>query len=254
MKTTNKNHINPTAKLALAIARVLGAALKTIQMRTNEMFTASRKDGSLPFATWGRRSTLVGLIGILAITTASAVTLSFERKTANAGVDIADQLSVEIVDAGGSALFLFMNSGSVVADAVIGQIYIEDGNSTLSGFSFNTTETTTGVAFGSGATTPPGPPGVGAFTVDFSQGADSPAPHNGVDIGEMGAFDGALSPSFADVEAALISGDLRIALHVISIGTEDKSDSFLSLPSVPEPSTSMLGLIGVMMILRRRVR
>ena len=253
MKTTNKNHINPTAKLALAIGWVLGATLKTIQMRTNEMFTASRKDGSLPFATWGRRSTLVGLIGILAITTASAVTLSFERKTANAGVDIADQLSVEIVDAGSSALFLFKNSGSFVPDAVIGQIYIEDGNSTLSGFSFNTTETTTGVAFGPGAT-PLGPSGVGAFTVDFSQGADSPAHHNGVDIGEMGAFDGALSSSFADVEAALISGDLRIALHVISIGAEGESDAFLSLPSAPEPSTSMLGLIGVMMILRRRVR
>ena len=221
------------------------------------MFMASRKDGSLPFATWGRRSTLVGLIGILAITNASAVTLSFERKTANAGDDIASQLSVEIVDAGASALFLFMNSGSIVADAVIDQIYIEDGNNTLSGFSFNTTASTTGVAFGPGAT-PPGPPGVGAFTVNFSQGADNLAPQNGVDIGEIGAFDGALSSSFADVEAALISGDLRIALHVQSIGAEGESDGFLSLPPpspVPEPSVAgLLALLLLACFRRRRVR
>jgi len=198
----------------------------------------------------------LGAVFLCTSNAAFADLFGFDNISNNSGIagTLADQLFVDVTDAGsGQVQFKFSNDGLVVTTpipSVIAQIYWEDTNDLLSNPSIVGSPTTSaGVAF---TIKVPGtfPEGntIG-FTEDFEVAADNPAPHNGVDVEEMLGV--RFSGDFDKVIAALVFGDMRIGMHLISIGEEDDppSDSFVNNPNpIPEPATVLLissGLIGL---------
>jgi hypothetical protein len=88
------------------------------------------------------------------------------------------------------------------------------------------------------------------FEVDFAFTAVSPRPSNGLDPGEsiVFLFGGA---AYESVVASLVSGDFRVGLHVQEIG-DCAEDSAAFVTVIPEPGSALLGLLGALMLLRRR--
>ena len=100
---------------------------------------------------------------------------------------------------------------------------------------------------------------------EFSADVDSGSPSKGVDASAdilgiklgLGSF-----ADFADVNDAILSGDLRFGLHVRSIGAAGLSDSYINNPEglqppneVPLPAAAWLfgtGLLGLAGISRRK--
>jgi len=88
-----------------------------------------------------------------------------------------------------------------------------------------------------------------SFKVDTAFVATPPPTTNGLDPGESVVF--FFSGSVYDaLVASIVSGNFRIALHVQQIGLNGEDSA--SFVSVPEPSSALLGLVGVMLLLRRR--
>lgn len=209
---------------------------------------------------------LVGasLAGLLPATSASALPIQFGCITGNLAGDCAigeAQLAVELTDLGsGQVLFTFSNSGPA-ASSITG-VYFDDG--TLLGIaglidsdddalgSFGDP----GVDFSQGASPPdlPGGNTVGfQTTAGFLADSDPPVQPNGVNpLQTLGVvFDLQFGGTFADVVSELVSGELRIGIHVQGFASGG-SESFVNVP-VPEPGTALLlgaglGLLG----LRRR--
>lgn len=163
--------------------------------------------------------------------------------------------------------FRFFNVGS--DPMAITQIYFEDGaildlvaiaddddNSSLwSGFGQvdYTKETTTGNL--------PGGNTIG-FTelAGFHADPDSPTSQNGVDAGEEVIIFWTLQSgqTLADINNFLLSGGLRIGIHVQAFG-DGGSESFVNCPDcnttiIPLPSAAGMGLLGMggLMMTRRR--
>ena len=194
-------------------------------------------------------------IGILVAGTipAMAVLYGFGNITHNGNEDLSDQLWVDVLADNGGVMFTFTNWDPVdlaTIDSAITDVYFDDADPMLlaqiTSFSY-----TGVVAFASPATPPVLPGGSSitpAFVVDFSADADSMT--EAVDDGNVDSLTVhfALNSgfSYASVLHALNSGDLRIGLHVQSIGTRGGSDSYVN--RVPEPGTILLlgfGLAGL---------
>jgi hypothetical protein len=158
------------------------------------------------------------------------------------------QLGVDVLDNGdGRARFVFTNLGPAVSS--ITDVYFDDG--TLLGIS--TIQNGSGVQFSTGASPPelPGRNNISpAFetTAGFLADSDSPVSANGVNPGDSLAilFYLMSGGSYATVLSELVTGDLRIGLHVQSFANGG-SESFVNMPltSVPVPAAAWLLLSGL---------
>jgi len=87
------------------------------------------------------------------------------------------------------------------------------------------------------------------FLVDTAFTATPPPTTNGLDPGESVVF--LFSGSVYDaLVASIVSGDFRIALHVQQIGMNGEDSA--AFVTVPEPGSALLGLLGTLLLLRRR--
>jgi hypothetical protein len=190
---------------------------------------------------------------------AQAIPYEFERITSNNLENVAAQLSVEVTSFNGNQVqFLFANSGPVASS--ITTIYFDD-DSLLSNPQIQDTPPL--VDFDTSATPADLPGGdsiVPAFVANAALSTQrvNPPPDTGVNPGETVTiiFDLLAGNVFQNVLEDLDTGDLRIGLHVQSIGQSGGSDSFVNVGNkVPEPGTLILlgaGLLGLWVIRRRK--
>jgi hypothetical protein len=88
-----------------------------------------------------------------------------------------------------------------------------------------------------------------AFESDLAVGAANPSPKNGINPGESLELIMNYNSSY-DIIAALGNSDLRVGLHVISLG--EYSESFVN--AVPEPATLPLLLSGTIALRWMRIK
>ncbi|TVQ61382.1 MAG: hypothetical protein EA378_09215 [Phycisphaerales bacterium] len=195
---------------------------------------------------------------------AHAATYSFERISSNAGQDVSEQFSVEMIDVGGGAVdLIFRNSAEIKSS--ISLVYIDNGPGGDT-FDTGTLQSQVGASFVFGTGSPANLPGGFGLSETFSTTpgflADAKGnPSNGLSTASdhlvlRFVLNGGLG--FADALAAVEDGTLRFGLHVRSIGDGGNSDSFVNVPRnvpiIPLPSAAGLGLLGLALTATRRRR
>ena len=194
---------------------------------------------------------LITLAALATVSQAELYTYGFTRiEPHNASENIAAQLFVDVTNEGvlaGQTLFVFRNVGLV--ESTIKKVLFDDG--ALLGIAELRQDGTT-VSFTEPASNEVLPEGEHLSppfetTEGFSALAEPPPATWGVDPGEqLGiVFDLKESKTYLDVLASLASGDLRIGLHVISIGSNAESDAFVNDGVVPLPGAVLLGMLGM---------
>jgi hypothetical protein len=176
---------------------------------------------------------------------------------------IPGQIFVDVTSSGGGTVdFTFYNQMLGATDSTIANIYFQH-NGLLNDYD-SMADSGAGVDFslgGSPANLPEGANLIPNFVADIAFGAVPPPATNGIDdnVGEWLTLSFITDTSLEDILLALENGELRIGLHVISIGEQGLSTSLVTGPSgvVPEPSTyallgSALGLVA--MAKRRKVQ
>ena len=182
-----------------------------------------------------------------------AQTYNFAQLLGNSNADVGSQLTVDVTNSGGNALFTFTNQ--VGTPSSITAIYFDDTTNLFSSVSNNilgVAGESAGVTFSDGASPPNLPQGntIGFFA-DFSGQSGNPPIPSGIDAsGEYAAFLGTLSglASFSSVISALDLGELRIGLSVQSTQGRgaDRYELAQSAPSaVPLPAAAWLFMSGL---------
>lgn len=160
------------------------------------------------------------------------------------------QLRMEVVlDEQDQVRILFVNDGP--EDSSVSQIYFDFSSEiNLSLISIDSVE---GVSFSTRNVKPKNLPGgesiFSSFSSDLAVGAENPAPKNGINSGESLELILDYNSSYGIFDA-LANEDLRVGLHVISLG--EYSESFVN--AVPEPATLPLLLSGTVALRWLRVR
>lgn len=203
---------------------------------------------------------------------AASVTYNFDRITSNANISIGSQLSmvVEETTVGNlsGALFTFYNNVGIKSS--ITDIYFDDMTPAIFNNIISYSDSGVGVSFDNSAKPKnlPGGKSIG-FKADHSGDSNSTSTESGVttngvvkngvnSASEWVSFLGywAKDSSFAGLISALNSGDFRVGLHIQSIGTSGKSDSYVNeLSPVPLPAAAWLfgsALFGFVMVSNRR--
>ena len=187
-----------------------------------------------------------------------ALAFSFQDIPPDNGINISSSFSGEVVEDQGQVLFTIANNVDSPSDIFIGKVFFEfDPDNLLTFVGFESVNSVGDVYFvpKTGGTLPQGNNLVPTFEFDVQEVAENPGTDKqGIDDGEVGAF--RFDGNFADVGDALLSGYLRIGIHVQGIDYGDGSDAYVSKVSpVPEPSSILLigtGLLGLAGIQRKK--
>lgn len=209
---------------------------------------------------WLLVGTVVALHSVAA--QAASIDVGFERITSNNVENIEDQLSLVIHDQAmalgvwgqnidaDEVLFVFTNNVGIASN--IAEIYLDDG--TIVAQMNSVLNSLAGFTDFRGGSARPGnlPAGntvsfaaISSFSADVNPGP----PKKGVDVAAdaLGiVYQLKSGLALADVEAALASGELRVGMHLRSIGTGGGSDSFVnSATLIPEPASAVLSLLAL---------
>lgn len=210
---------------------------------------------------------LAGIISVFALPT-YAVTLNFFCITNNVAGDCAigeAQLSVDVLDFGSNQVLFDINNNGPIDDAIIRQVYFDDGS--LLGIAGlidmdDGIGGDAGVDFTAGSASPGDLPGGNSIspafnvTAGFLADADTPQPNLwGIGAGETLGIVYTLQAgmTYADVINDLTTGALRIGMHVQAFASGG-SESFVNNP-VPVPAAVWLfgsGLLGLVGVARRK--
>lgn len=185
-------------------------------------------------------------------------TFSFARISSNSAQDISGQLSVELWDLeNGQVRFDFLNDVGIASS--VSEIYFEKGSLHSIDSIINDPSFTN---FTSGSAAPPSLPGgasltppfagISAFSADTAPGPPGNGLNHTDEVFQM-IFNLESGQTANDILNEMTSGDLRIGLHVRSIGADEESDSFVTGGSphvIPEPSTYLLMGLGLVFIFR----
>ena len=182
---------------------------------------------------------------------AHATFVPFFQITNNGNADVSGQIILEITDLGGGIVSFDLSNAGPLA-STFAMFNIQDNDDLFS--DMTAVIDSAGVDFEEDA--PPGNlPGGNSvsFVSAWGSTAEPPPAQKGVDPGESVELRLSLAAgkTFADVDAAIISGALRGGVHVISI-EEGGSESYVSNPPVPTPGTLALAAIGMIGAARRR--
>ena len=197
---------------------------------------------------------IIGLSSIHAQTSLDFVPFEYSGVSNVSDLDYIDLEALIAPESGGVSIGIF-NKSKVGDPAVtstaptVTRIFFEDRAGVL-GDSAEIVSSSGGVSFvrNDGANLPGG--NRIDFLVDSAYTATPPPSRNGLDPGESIVFRFGASV-YDSVVASIVSGDFRIGLHVqeIGFGAED-SAAFVTV--IPEPGSALLGLLGALMLLRRR--
>lgn len=199
-----------------------------------------------------------------AVSSADLLGHSFERISNNSVVDVASQLTVDIVgDGDNQVVFTFHNSGAVASEAVIADIYFDDRTGLLLSLDKildrdYDDQTYAGVDFSTPAR-PLNLPGANSInpafqvTESLSFDADNPGPKWGIGAGESLGIRFNVADSGLDaILKAIHTSDFTIGLHVQSLpdyalegqyGGTEASDGFVT--TAPLPDAMILGGSGL---------
>ena len=151
--------------------------------------------------------------------------------------------------------FTFYNNSSL--DSCIARIYFDDGS--LLGISNITNSPYTLFEEGAPGNNLPGGNMIGFYADrEFTIGAENPEPQNGVVAPPPGlewvtvGFNLIEGGTLEGVIQELYTGELRIGIHIISIGGGSTSESAIMV--IPEPTTLLLLSAGAAIALKRRKR
>ena len=196
----------------------------------------------------------------------AGLVLPFTRITSDNNTNIAGQLGL-LVDqthvSSNQVRFMISNYGPVSSE--IAEIYWDDAAGLLTNIMTSNAGTSSGVGFQYISASPGSLPAGNnvSFSTSFAADEGKPGgpsgvdPGNGITPGTMAsfAFDITGANTYQTVESAVLSGQLRVGLHVRSINEggigDGNGDSFVS--AVPEPSPFLLvGAIGALVLLCKR--
>ena len=261
MKTTNKNPMNRTSKLALAIGWVLGAALSFSEAATVVDLTGSIDDtGELQGAIYRPDNSSPSGTGIFA-RDLGGVFLSIQGTDTEEGYNTDVNNVLDNMPKTQDILYSSLNQVTIEGDLYVPFLLDinESGNEVNALITLENvtifSSTTGGLSLGSLAALAAAPETTLLYDMDVGPDNDSEVLLNfNLVSGGSGQADMALFvpvSKFVDVN----DGD-HIVLYSQFSGADAGFEEWTlgAGEAIPEPSTSMLGLIGVMMILCRRVR
>jgi hypothetical protein len=207
-----------------------------------------------------RIALLTGMMALLGLSSGSAQTsldfYAFETNGVSnlSDLDYIDLNALIVSTTGGVSIEVRNNSvignpGVTSGQPTVTKIFFEDQASVLSS-SVSITGSAGQVSFvRRNNLNLPGGNKIG-FDVETAFKAVSPQPLYGLDPGESIVFQFS-GTNYDALVASLYSGDFRLAMHVQQIGLcGEDSASFVNV--IPEPSSAMLGMLGALMLLRRR--